>query len=92
MLVVEGPGNRNLELASRNLQGVKVIAPAALQPYDVLRHDRDLLSQDTALHLGRSLGPEGAVAGDTVGVQAAPSAPASMPSGKGRRSKAASRP
>jgi large subunit ribosomal protein L4 len=92
MLVVEGPGNRNLELASRNLQGVRVIAPAALQPYDVLRHDRILLSQDTALRLGRSLGPEGAVAGDTVGVEAATLAPASVPSGKRRRSKAASRP
>ena len=60
MLVVEGPGNRNLELASRNLEGVKVVAPAALQPYDLLRHDRVLLSKDTALRLGRSLGPEGA--------------------------------
>jgi len=55
MLVVEGPGNHNLELASRNLEGVKVIAPSALQPYDVLRHDRVLLSQNTALYLGRSL-------------------------------------
>src|SRR5579884_1373537 len=54
MLVVEGSGNRNLELASRNLDGVKVVAPSALQPYDLLRHDRVLLSQDTALHLGRS--------------------------------------
>jgi len=58
----------------------------------VLRHDRVLLSQDTALHLGRSLGPERVVPGDTGGTQVAPSAPASMPSGKGRESKAASRP
>jgi large subunit ribosomal protein L4 len=58
MLVVEGPGNRNLELASRNLEGIKVVAPSALQPYDVLRHGRVLLSQDIALHLGRSLGSE----------------------------------
>jgi large subunit ribosomal protein L4 len=57
ILVVEGPGNRNLELASRNLTEVKVVAPAALQPYDLLRHERILLSKDTALHLGRSLGP-----------------------------------
>ena len=40
MLVVEAPGNHNLELASRNLEGVKLVAPAALQPYDLLRHDR----------------------------------------------------
>jgi len=32
-------GNRNLELASRNLEGVKLVAPHALQPYDLLRHD-----------------------------------------------------
>jgi large subunit ribosomal protein L4 len=58
ILVVEAPGNRNLELASRNLEGVKVVAPAALQPYDLLRHGRVMLSKDAALRLGRSLGPE----------------------------------
>jgi large subunit ribosomal protein L4 len=96
MLVVEGPGNRNLELASRNLEGVKVVAPGALQPYDVLRHGRILLSQDTALHLGRSLGPEGARPGGSgshTGVaETAPSAPASKPSSKPRQNTAASRP
>jgi hypothetical protein len=94
MLVVEGPGNRNLELASRNLEGVKVVAPAALQPYDVLRHDRLLLSQDTALHLGRSLGPEGTrpaeARSEASGAEAAQAA-ASLPSAKPRPSKAASR-
>jgi large subunit ribosomal protein L4 len=96
MLVVEGPGNRNLELASRNLEGVKVVAPAALQPYDVLRHGRVLLSQDTALHLGRSLGPEGTVAaqaaGDNGARETVPSAPASPAAGKVRQAKASSRP
>jgi large subunit ribosomal protein L4 len=58
ILVVEAPGNRNLELASRNLEGVKVVAPGALQPYDLLRHGRVMLSKDAALRLGRSLGPE----------------------------------
>jgi large subunit ribosomal protein L4 len=94
MLVVEGPGNRNLELASRNLEGVKVVAPAALQAYDVLRHDRLLLSQDTALHLGRSLGPEGArpaeARSEAGGVETAKTAGA-VPSVKPRPSKAASR-
>ena len=94
MLVVEGPGNRNLELASRNLEGVKVVAPAALQPYDVLRHDRLLLSQDTALHLGRSLGPEGARPAETrreTGVAEKAQAADAMTSAKPRQSKAASR-
>lgn len=58
ILVVESPGNRNLELASRNLEGVKVVAPAALQPYDLLRHGRVMLSKEAALRLERSLGPE----------------------------------
>ena len=96
MLVVEGPGNRNLELASRNLEGVKVVAPGALQPYDVLRHGRILLSQDTALHLGRSLGAEGARPGGSGShasvAETAPTAPASMASSKPRQSKAASPP
>jgi hypothetical protein len=33
-----------------------VVAPSSLQPYDLLRHDRLILSKDTALHLGRTLG------------------------------------
>src|ERR1700722_1205366 len=67
VLVVEGPGNRNLELASRNLEGVKVVAPSALQPYDLLRHGRVMLSRDAALRLARSLGPESARGGDAQG-------------------------
>ena len=63
MLLVEAPGNRNLELASRNLEGVKVVAPAALQPYDLLRHDRLLLSKDAALRLNQSLAKSPAPAG-----------------------------
>jgi large subunit ribosomal protein L4 len=55
MLLVDAPGNRNLELASRNLEGVMVVAPAALQPYDLMRHDRLLLSKDAALRLNQSL-------------------------------------
>ena len=95
MLVVEGPGNRNLELASRNLEGVKVVAPAALQPYDVLRHDRLLLSQDTAVRLGRSLGPEGArtaeVTSDKGGAETLQSVRASSAPSPRRQSKPASR-
>jgi len=95
ILVVEGPGNRNLELASRNLEGVKVVAPVALQPYDILRHDRLLLSQDTARHLGRSLGPDaaGAVEAASPGAstEMAQPAPAKRAAGRQRHSKAAPR-
>jgi large subunit ribosomal protein L4 len=67
VLLVEIETNRNLELASRNLEGVKLVAPHALQPYDLLRHDRLVLSKDAAVRLGTTLGPRKAViAGDVV--------------------------
>jgi large subunit ribosomal protein L4 len=58
VLVVQEPGNHNLELASRNLEGVRMVPPSALEVYDLLRHDRVMLSKDTAVGLGRSLGPK----------------------------------
>src|ERR1041385_7681019 len=57
-LLVSHGENRNLELASRNLEGVKLSAPNALQPYEVLKHDRLLLSKDAVARLARSLDPE----------------------------------
>jgi large subunit ribosomal protein L4 len=57
LLVAYGE-NRNLDLASRNLQGVKLSAPNVLQPYDVLRHDLVLLSKDAAARLTHTLDPE----------------------------------
>jgi hypothetical protein len=57
-LLVSHGENRNLELASRNLEGVKLSAPNALQPYEVLKHDRLVLSKDAVARLTRSLDPE----------------------------------
>ncbi|HYK40476.1 MAG TPA: 50S ribosomal protein L4, partial [Candidatus Eremiobacteraceae bacterium] len=57
-LLVSHGENRNLELASRNIEGVKLSAPNALQPYDVLKHDRLVLSKDAVARLVRSLDPE----------------------------------
>jgi large subunit ribosomal protein L4 len=72
VLLVEIEANRNLELASRNLEGVKLVAPHALQPYDLLRHDRLVLSKDAAVRLGTTLGPRSAApAADVVTIQAA---------------------
>ena len=56
LLVAYGE-NRNLELASRNMQGVKLSASNVLQPYDVLRHDRLVVSKDAAARLIRTLDP-----------------------------------
>src|SRR6266702_3013267 len=74
VLLVETSANRNLELASRNLEGVKLVAPHALQPYDLLRHDRLYLSKDAAVRLGETLGlgPRSAApAADVVTIEAA---------------------
>ena len=57
LLVAHGE-NRNLELASRNIEGVKLAAPSVLQPYDVLKHDRVLLSKDAVARLSHTLDPE----------------------------------
>jgi large subunit ribosomal protein L4 len=54
LLVAHGE-NRNLDLASRNLAGVKLVRPAALQPYDLLRHDHLIVSKEAAVRLGSSL-------------------------------------
>ncbi len=58
ILLVENAANRNLELASRNLEGVKLVSPSKLQPYDLLRHDRLMISKDAAVKLGATLSPE----------------------------------
>lgn len=57
-LLVSLGENRNLELASRNLEGVKLVAPNALQPYDLLKHERLILSKDAVARISRSLDPE----------------------------------
>jgi large subunit ribosomal protein L4 len=56
ILLVNLEGNANLERASRNLEGVKLISPKGLEVYDLLRHDRLMLSKQAAERLGQSLG------------------------------------
>jgi large subunit ribosomal protein L4 len=58
LLLVDAQANRNLELASRNLAGVKLVRPRDLQAYDLLRHDRLMVSKDAALKLNTSLAPQ----------------------------------
>jgi large subunit ribosomal protein L4 len=57
-LLVSHGENRNLELASRNLEGVKVAAPHVLHVYDVLKHDLVVLSKDSVVRLSHTLDPE----------------------------------
>jgi hypothetical protein len=91
MLLVEVAANRNLELASRNLEGVKLVAPHALQPYDLLRHDRLYLSKDAAVRLGETLGlgPRSAApATDVVTIEAAKPPKAAKPAAKEKKAPA----
>nr|HEV7953133.1 50S ribosomal protein L4 [Candidatus Acidoferrales bacterium] len=73
ILLVDNDGNRNLELASRNLEGITLSLSRDLQVYDLLKHDRLMLSKDAALRLSE-LGAAGgfADAGDEVSAEAKP--------------------
>ena len=61
-LIVSHGENRNLELASRNLERVKLVAPNAVQAYDLLNHDLLLLTKEAVARLVRTLDPEAAAA------------------------------
>jgi large subunit ribosomal protein L4 len=57
-LIISYGENRNLELASRNIDGVKLVAPNGLQPYDLMKHELIVLSKDAAARLGNTLDPD----------------------------------
>jgi large subunit ribosomal protein L4 len=54
-LLVESGANVNLERASRNIAGVTLVPPTALEPYDLLRHEHVVLSREAVAKLSRSL-------------------------------------
>jgi len=55
LVEVAGHGNRNLELSSRNLEGVELVAGNAVHPYHLLRYDRAIFSQPAIEKLQVSL-------------------------------------
>lgn len=55
ILLVDAGENINLARASRNLEGVTLMQPARLGPYDLLRHDRLMLSREAATRLSGTL-------------------------------------
>ena len=55
ILLVENGANVNLERASRNLEGVLLVPATGLETYDLLRHDRLMLSREAAAKLNRAL-------------------------------------
>jgi len=55
ILLVESAPDVNLERASRNLEGLTLVPSTRLEPYDLLRHDRLMLTRETAERLSRAL-------------------------------------
>src|SRR5438445_7647924 len=55
VLVVDNGENRNLTLGTRNLAGVTLVASREVSVYDLLKHDRVLLSQAAAAKLSEAL-------------------------------------
>lgn len=69
LLLVDGGENVNLERASRNLEGVKLVRTTAIQPYDLLRHESVVLSREAAEKLSRGLSQSGTGQSDSEHVQ-----------------------
>jgi large subunit ribosomal protein L4 len=63
MLLVENGGNMNLERASRNLEGVTLVPATALETYDLMRHERLILSREAAEKISRALSANKSEAG-----------------------------
>ncbi len=55
VLVVDNGENRNLSLGARNLEGVTLLASREVTVYELLKHDRVLLSQAAAAKLSEAL-------------------------------------
>jgi large subunit ribosomal protein L4 len=55
VLLVESGTNLNLERASRNIEGVTLVPATRLEAYDLMRHDRLMLSREAAAKLSRGL-------------------------------------
>ncbi len=93
ILLVETGENVNLERASRNIEGVTLVPATALVTYDLMRHDRLILSREAALRLSRALSAtKSAEAATEEAVEAAPAKKeASAPMAKAATAKSAAK-
>jgi len=57
VLIVDSPGNQNLERSSRNLEGVELMSGIQLHPYHLLRCKRLLISRPALERLQEALAP-----------------------------------
>jgi large subunit ribosomal protein L4 len=55
VLLVDNADNRNLQLSSRNLEGVKLVSSREVNVYDLLGHEQVLLSEAAARKLSEAL-------------------------------------
>lgn len=55
VLLVDNAENKNLNLSSRNLEGVKLVASREVNVYDLLAHQQVLLSEAAAIRLSEGL-------------------------------------
>ena len=55
VLLVDNSDNRNLQLSSRNLNGVKVVTSRNVNVYDLLGHEQVFLSEAAARKLSEGL-------------------------------------
>ena len=69
LLLVDAVENVNLERASRNIEGVKLVRSTAIEPYDLLRHEALVLSREAAEKLSRGLSEMEEPGGDSQTVQ-----------------------
>src|SRR5215475_2288643 len=92
-LIVSYGENRNLELASRNIDGVKLVAPNGLQPYDLLKHELIVLSKDAASRLSHALDPnaEPLAQPDVATIAPAPAAKKAAPKAAAAKAKPAAK-
>ena len=57
VLLVDLPGNQNLERSSRNLEGVELLSSRDLHPYHLLKYERLLISRPAVEKLQEALQP-----------------------------------
>ena len=57
LLIVDANSDKNLQLASRNLRGVKLVASHEVHPYHLLSHDQVLFSQAALEKLQQAIAP-----------------------------------
>jgi hypothetical protein len=80
-LIVGSGENVNLDRASRNIAGVTLVPPNALEPYDLMRHEHVMLSREAVARLTRSLSASNPEA--PVQIQAAPATKKEVAKGEG---------